>query len=199
MMFRRFFSSLRKQIRRITKARSKKSSEIVYRVKRKENSRTRRRNVTRRVRRTSHHRVRPKTRKRVLKPKRKARSPQPKAHSPKPTAHSVKLKIQSSKSKTRRVKALPKISQVAQKPQGVLVGEITHYFSKIQVCVIKMTQGEIRIGDTLRIVGPGRHFTQKVASLQIENSDVNAARKGDLVGMKIKTKVREGDRVFKVL
>ncbi|MFH1359419.1 MAG: hypothetical protein ABIJ41_00085 [Candidatus Omnitrophota bacterium] len=91
----------------------------------------------------------------------------------------------------------PRISQKA-KSEGLLIGEITHYFSKIEVCVIKMTNGQMALGDRIKIQGSTSDFIQKVTSLQIENSDVRLARKGQLVGMKVNSKCREGNQVFKL-
>ncbi len=79
----------------------------------------------------------------------------------------------------------------------VKVGEITHYFDRIKVCVIKVTQGTILIGDRLTIVGPKVQFIQKVWSMQIESEDVKVAKKGQLIGLKIDKPVRVGDMVYK--
>ena len=89
--------------------------------------------------------------------------------------------------------AAPKIPD---KPRTQL-GEITHYFDRIQVCVIKITQGEIRKGQTLWIEGKTKGFKQKVASMQIESQDVALARRDQLIGLKVDKPVRPGDRVFK--
>ena len=56
----------------------------------------------------------------------------------------------------------------------------------------------LKVGDTVRIVGGSVAFTQQVASMQKEHEQVNTAKKGDEVGFKVKQKVREGYRVFKV-
>lgn len=82
-------------------------------------------------------------------------------------------------------------------PRNFLIGEITHYFSKIEVCVIKITQGRINIGDRLRIKGRAGDFMQQVRSLQIENNNVSTAVKGQLVGLKIDKKAKPGDKVYK--
>ncbi len=79
----------------------------------------------------------------------------------------------------------------------VCVGVITHYFSAIQVVVLKMTGG-VRVGDTIRIKGGSENFVQKIGSLQIESIDVKTARKGQLVGLKVNKKVKVGSKVFKV-
>lgn len=81
---------------------------------------------------------------------------------------------------------------------GVFIGEITHYFSKIGVCVIKITNDALRIGDRLALKGHTTNFVQQVRSLQIENNDVAIAGKGHLVGLKIDKRARAGDKVYKI-
>ena len=82
-------------------------------------------------------------------------------------------------------------------PNLVQAGKITHYFERIKVCVVKITQGSILIGDRLTIKGPKTSFVQKVWSMQIENKDVKVARKGQLIGLKVDKPVAVGDIVYK--
>lgn len=93
------------------------------------------------------------------------------------------------------------VSRAKPKPKkeslGSLVGEITHYFPKIGVCVLKMTSGRIRVNDVINIKGHTSSFAQPIRSLQIEHLDVQAAAKGDLVGLKVIRRTRVGDKVYK--
>ena len=82
-------------------------------------------------------------------------------------------------------------------PSLVQVGVITHYFDRIKVCVVKLTQGTVLIGDKLTIFGPKTKFVQKVWSLQIESEDVKVAKKGQLIGLKVDKIVAVGDKVYK--
>ena len=79
----------------------------------------------------------------------------------------------------------------------ICVGEITHVFSRIQVIVLKLTHEGIAIGQQIHIKGRNTNFCQEVVSLQIESADVKSAKKGQLVGLKIKQSVQVGDKVFK--
>jgi len=79
----------------------------------------------------------------------------------------------------------------------VQVGVITHYFGRIKVCVVKLTQGTILIGDKLTILGAKTKFVQKVWSMQIESEDVKVAKKGQLIGLKVDKIVAVGDKVYK--
>ncbi|MDD4994408.1 MAG: translation elongation factor-like protein [Candidatus Pacebacteria bacterium] len=79
-----------------------------------------------------------------------------------------------------------------------LIGKITHYFSKIQVAIIELT-GEIKIGDKIHIKGHNTDFEQDITSMQIDRVDVEKAKKGDAIGLKVDEKVREGDEVYLIL
>jgi translation elongation factor EF-1alpha len=78
------------------------------------------------------------------------------------------------------------------------IGIITHYFSKINVGVLELSAGELRIGDTIHIKGHTTDFYQKVESMQVEHNQVDIAKKGESVGMKVESPVRENDAVYKV-
>ena len=78
------------------------------------------------------------------------------------------------------------------------IGKITHFFSKINVGVLDLTNGDLNIGDTIHIKGHTTDFYQKVESMQVEHAPVESAEKGMQVGLKVESSVREGDQVFKV-
>lgn len=78
------------------------------------------------------------------------------------------------------------------------IGEITHYFKKIGVGVVKLTGGSLKVGDNIKIKGATTDFEQVVESMQVEHESVTEAKKGQEVGMKVKERVREGDLVYKL-
>ncbi|MDD5535113.1 MAG: translation elongation factor-like protein [Candidatus Paceibacterota bacterium] len=79
-----------------------------------------------------------------------------------------------------------------------LIGKITHYFNKIQVAIIELTE-EIKIGDKIHVKGHNTDFEQDITSMQIDRVDVEKAKKGDAIGLKVDEKVREGDEVYLIL
>jgi translation elongation factor EF-1alpha len=82
--------------------------------------------------------------------------------------------------------------------EGQLIGKVTHYFGKIGVAVIELTN-TLKQGDTIRIVGGEMvDFTQAVESIEIEHQKVPKAKAGDSIGLKVSQKVREGYRVYKL-
>jgi hypothetical protein len=120
----------------------------------------------------------------------------------KPRKARIKKKL-STRPKSKPVRKTPQISRIRssknQKPsQEICIGEITHFFSRIQVVVLKMTKGDISIGEEIHIKGKETDFTQNVESLQIESIDVKKAHKGQLVGLKVKKPVKVGSLVYKV-
>jgi putative protease len=78
------------------------------------------------------------------------------------------------------------------------IGKITHYFSKINVGVVEISKGELRVGDTIHIKGHTTDFYQKVQSLQVEHSPVDAIQVGESAGLKVESPVRENDLVLRV-
>ena len=78
------------------------------------------------------------------------------------------------------------------------IGKITHFFSKINVGVLELVKGELRIGDTIHIKGHTTDFYQKVESMQVEHAPIESAEKGMEVGLKVEASVRQGDLVLKV-
>lgn len=75
------------------------------------------------------------------------------------------------------------------------IGKITHFFEKIQVAVLELTD-KLKVGDTIHILGVKTDFSQAVDSMQVEHQSIKIAKKGDMVGMKVSQNVKEGDRVF---
>jgi translation elongation factor EF-1alpha len=77
------------------------------------------------------------------------------------------------------------------------VGEITHYFTKIGVAVVNVT-GNMKVGDTIAIKGMTTNFEQTVGSMQVEGENIDEAKSGDDIGMKVADRVRQGDVVYRL-
>lgn len=77
------------------------------------------------------------------------------------------------------------------------VGKVSHYFDKIGVAALTLT-GPLAVGDTVKISGHGKDFTQTISSMQVDHAVVEKAKKGDDVAIKVDQKVKEGDEVERV-
>ena len=79
-----------------------------------------------------------------------------------------------------------------------LIGKITHYFGKIGVAVIELTDGNLSVGETIKVKAHGGdEFEQAITSMQIDHQEVPTAAKGQSVGFKVDRPVKEGDLVYK--
>ncbi len=83
--------------------------------------------------------------------------------------------------------------------ERVKVGEVFHYFGKIGVAAIRLTDGPLAVGDTIQVQGPSTNLTQTVEAMQIEHAGVARAERGQEVGVKLKDRARERDLVYKIL
>ena len=77
------------------------------------------------------------------------------------------------------------------------VGIVEHFFTKISVAAIRITDGELKVGDTIHFVGSTTDFTQKVDRMEINRQPIEVAKPGDEIGIKVKERVREKDIVYK--
>lgn len=77
------------------------------------------------------------------------------------------------------------------------IGEVIKYFGKIGVAAIRLSEGSLKVGETIHIVGHTTDITQTIDSMQIENKSVQEAGQGADIGIKIKDRVREHDVVYK--
>jgi translation elongation factor EF-1alpha len=78
------------------------------------------------------------------------------------------------------------------------IGIVSHYFSNKGIAVVVL-EGELAVGDTIHIKGHTTDFAQKIESIQIENKNVEQAKQGDNIGIKVKEHAREHDVVYKVV
>lgn len=79
-----------------------------------------------------------------------------------------------------------------------LIGKITHYFSKIGVAVVELSD-DITVGAKIRVEGATTSFEQVIDSMEIENKKVETATAGQSIGLKVKEQVRLHDSVYKVM
>ena len=79
-----------------------------------------------------------------------------------------------------------------------LVGEVSHWFDNISVAGIKLS-GDLAVGDRIHVIGHTTDFEQEIASMQLDNEDVEQAAAGDEIGIKLSSRARPGDDVFKAI
>ncbi len=79
------------------------------------------------------------------------------------------------------------------------VGIVTHYFPHVEAAVVKLEKGSLNEGDTIILKGHTTDFKEIVTSMQLDHASIKEASKGQEIGLKVKSKVRENDVVYKVI
>jgi len=79
------------------------------------------------------------------------------------------------------------------------IGVVTHYFTHIGVATLKITSDSLNVGDMIHIKGHTSDFQQKIESMQVEHQQVQTAKVGDVIGLKVIEHAREDDKVYKVI
>jgi len=77
------------------------------------------------------------------------------------------------------------------------VGKVNDFFSRPVVAGIELT-GTVKVGDTIHIKGHTTDLEFVLDSMQIDNVNVQEAKAGDSVGIKVTDRVRRGDTIYRV-
>ena len=75
------------------------------------------------------------------------------------------------------------------------IGQVTHFYREIKVAVVKFSK-PVKQGTEVNFRGATTDFKQKLDSMQYDHKAVTKAPKGKQVGVKVKSRVREGDQVY---
>ena len=78
------------------------------------------------------------------------------------------------------------------------VGKIVKFFAKPSVAAIEVTDGTLSVGDRVKIKGHTTDFEDSIASMQEDNNPIEKATPGQMIGVKVKDRVREHDIVYKI-
>ena len=78
------------------------------------------------------------------------------------------------------------------------VGRVTHFYPKISVAIVEL-KAPLNIGDKILIRGATTNFEQTVESMQIEHKNIEKAEAGQIIGLKVKERVRENDKVYRIV
>ncbi len=81
----------------------------------------------------------------------------------------------------------------------LLLGEVTHYYSKEKVASLYLKHDQLEKGEKVCFEGSTTFFEQKVESIQIDKRKVEKGEKGEEIGIKVKERARKNDKVFKLI
>ena len=78
-----------------------------------------------------------------------------------------------------------------------MIGTVSDFFAHPVVAGIELT-AVLKIGDKIHIKGHTTELEMTVDSMQIDNAQVTEAKPGDSIGVKVRDRVRSGDKVYKI-
>ncbi len=78
------------------------------------------------------------------------------------------------------------------------IGIVFDYFSIPSVAAIEITDGILKTGEKIHILGHTTDFTQVASSMQVDHGKVEEAKKGDKIGLKVEDRVRPHDIIYKI-
>ena len=79
-----------------------------------------------------------------------------------------------------------------------VIGKVSDFFARPVVAAIELTAA-LKVGDKIHFKGHTTDLEVIVESMQINNVNVEEAKAGDSVGVKVAERVRHGDTVYKVI
>lgn len=78
------------------------------------------------------------------------------------------------------------------------IGTVTHYYNHLHVAGVIITDGELHTGDRIHIKGHTSDFEQEVKSMEMDHGQIDVAKQGDDIGIKVVEHAREHDAVYLV-
>lgn len=115
----------------------------------------------------------------------------------------IKRRKSKVKSKAKRRPAAKKAKAKAKKPQGLeasleKIGEVTHYFPHVNAAAVKLLKSGLKVGDSVYVKGHTTDFKETVNSIQLDHATIPEGKKGQEIGLLVKSRVRQGDKVYKI-
>jgi putative protease len=79
------------------------------------------------------------------------------------------------------------------------VGVVRNYYQKQSAAKVYLNHTGLKIGDDVIVEGSTTFLKQKVESLQVNRRPVKSGKKKEYIALKVVSKVREGDKVYKLI
>jgi putative protease len=130
--------------------------------------------------------------KQKAKPKALKRKTKPKTKKAKRTTSKAKTKT---KAKTPNAPK-PRMGVIAP-ANSTLLGRVDDYYAHIGVITLTL-KSAVRLGDHIHVLGHTTNLEQTLDSMQIDHQSVTEARADDGVGIKLTSRARHGDYVFRI-
>ena len=99
------------------------------------------------------------------------------------------------KGKARRPKA-----KTSKAPEQMFekIGEVTHYFPHVNAAAVKLSKSGLKVGEEIYLKGHTTDFKEEVQSIQLDHVSIVEGKKGQEIGLLVKSRVRIGDSVYRI-
>lgn len=122
----------------------------------------------------------------------------------KPAAKKAVKRPKTIKAKARKPAAKKTVKKVKKQtpktPEMSLekIGEVTHYFPHVNAAAVKLMKSGLKVGDNIYLKGHTTDFKEKVESIQLDHATIPEGKKGQEIGLLVKSRVRIGDSVYRI-
>jgi putative protease len=82
----------------------------------------------------------------------------------------------------------------------IYIGKGMNYFAKLGVAEFKAESHQLRVGDKVIVMGPSSGYQESiVGELRVDDKVVNEVSKGDIFSLILPEKVRNSDKLYKIV
>ena len=79
----------------------------------------------------------------------------------------------------------------------ILIGKVNNYYTNISVAEFKIESNKFKIGDKLAFAGSTTGWEEVIiGEIHNDQGNIKTAKKGDIVSVKVNSKVRENDKIY---
>lgn len=107
----------------------------------------------------------------------------------------AKRKVTKVKGRAKKVGKMKKQSLEASLEK---IGEITHYFPHVKAAAVMLLKDGLKVGDSIYLKGHTTDFKEEVKSIQLDHVSIQEGKKGQEIGLLVKSRVRQGDSVYRL-
>jgi len=78
---------------------------------------------------------------------------------------------------------------------GKRIGEVTHYYDRINVAIIMLSH-VLKLGDQIHFLGHGSDFLQEITSMELDHKKIKSAKKKQEIALKVSKPVKKHTTVY---
>ena len=118
---------------------------------------------------------------------------------PKKAKRKIVRAVKKKAAKKRRAAPAKRAAKSRPVPAGMeKIGDVTHYFPKVRAAAVLILKDSLKLGDDICIKGHTTDFKEAVTSMQLDRVPIEEGKKGQEIGLLVKSRTRIGDSVYRI-